>query len=85
MTGAATMSTRTSRSIGVILGCIALSASSLVGCRSKDNCYKTYPHTDSPTERAMNPDDESPEIEHAPAGPTAQTLPRPSNPNAAPR
>lgn len=79
------MPARTFRAAVAILACFAISATSLVGCRPKDNCYKTYPHADSPTERAMNPDDDAPEIEHAPAGPTAQTLPRPSNPNAAPR
>lgn len=58
----------------------------LAGCRSRDNCYKTYPgDADSPTERALHPDDEKPKVEPAPTHPTAETLPPPSNPNNVPR
>jgi ABC-type uncharacterized transport system auxiliary subunit len=56
----------------------------LAGCRSRDNCYKTYP-ADSPTDRALNPEDSKPSVEPAPTQPTAETLPPPSNPNHGPR
>jgi hypothetical protein len=58
----------------------------LAGCRSRDNCYKTYQDDpDSPTGRALNPDDEKPKVEPAPTRPTAETLPPPMNPNNVPR
>lgn len=58
----------------------------LAGCRSRDNCYKTYEgDPDSPTGRALNPDDDKPKVEPAPTGPTAETLPPPRNPNNVPR
>ena len=58
----------------------------LAGCRAADDCYKTYPEqSDSPTERAMSPQDDRPKVEPAPDRPTAETLPPPSNPNNVPR
>jgi len=79
------MAHRSARLARFTAGGMALASIALVGCRSKDNCYKTYPASDSPTERAMNPDDDRPKVEPAPAGPTAETLPPPSNPNNVPR
>lgn len=60
--------------------------SGAAGCRSRDNCYKTYPNDEnSPTNRALNPGDEKPKVEPAPTAPTAETLPPPRNPNNVPR
>lgn len=57
-----------------------------IGCRSRDNCYKTYPdRAASPTEAAMNPQDEDPKVPPAPTRHTADSLPPPRNPNNVPR
>lgn len=66
-------------------GAVVLASMAFAGCRAKDDCYKTYPGADSPTERALQPDDGRPKVEPAPTGPTAETLPPPRNPNNVPR
>jgi hypothetical protein len=70
-----------------VLGGVTLTVviSLATGCRAKDDCYKTYPDAESPTERALEPDDGRPKVEPAPTGPTAETLPPPRNPNNVPR
>ncbi len=69
-----------------LIASVAAISASTAACRSRDNCYKTYPDgAASPTDAAMNPHDERPKVEPAPTRPTADSLPPPSNPNNVPR
>jgi hypothetical protein len=63
----------------------ALSLLALPACRSRDNCYKTYPNEISPTDEALGKDGDEPKVEHGPTAPVANTLPPPPGPTNTPR
>ena len=77
---------RTGLSRVPLLLLVATISTLAIGCRSRNNCYKTYPDSvDSPTDAAMNPQDEDPKVPPAPTRHTADSLPPPRNPNNVPR
>lgn len=76
---------RSRRSISILASLAALSLLTLPACRSRDNCYKTYPNEISPTDEALGKDGDEPKVEHGPTAPVANTLPPPPGPTNAPR